>query len=403
MNFGIVNQWYPLETAGGGVATYNLNLAHELRTLGHSVVVVTSTRQPAARREFDGDIPVYRIPRPRISTRWDRHLPLLGRYMRLLRTLIYARRVHDALKVVTSRHDLDVLEYADIEAEAFFHDKDRFPRYGIRLHGPLFSIEPYYRGKEKPYGTTLLKAMEKKAILNAAVLTSPTRAFAELVCAEYGMPTSRVLTVPHFLSADTCGWVKTPGTGRDPVILFVGRLEYKKGADVFADAIQLVSPRYPRAKFVFLAHDRPQPDGRSTKESLQRQLRAAGVLDRVQFVTAAATSGCFYAALQPDVCVVPSRFEAFSFPTLESMAHGVPVVASRVCGIPEVVEDGLSGLLFPVENVEALAQALGTLLADSKLRGRLGLAGREHATRQFRAGSIAKEIASIYMTREGQP
>src|SRR5689334_13254164 len=131
MNFGIVNQWYPPETGGGGVATYNVCLAHEMAALGHSVVVVASTHQSRPHLEYDGDIPVYRIPRPRISHRWDRRLPVMGRYMRSLRTALYARSVQSLLPKIADRHQLDFLEYADIEAEAFFHDRQNLPPYGI--------------------------------------------------------------------------------------------------------------------------------------------------------------------------------------------------------------------------------------------------------------------------------
>jgi len=397
VNFGIVNQWYPPETGGGGVATYNVNLAHELSSLGHRVVVVSSTHDRKPRLEFDKNIPVYRIPTPCIPSALDRHLPVFGPYMRTFRALLYAWGVRKVLPAIVKEHQLDVLEYADSAAEAFFHNKKKLPPYGIRLHGPLFSIEPYYRGKETPYDIKYFKQMEKKAIIRADILTSPTWAFGEVVRKEYDMDPDRIQTIPHFFNADNCQWFQNHHEKPGLTILFVGRLEYKKGADIFANVIPLIDKKWPQTRYVYLAWDRPQPDGSSTKASLQSILHQAGVLDKVSFLTAPEVNGCIYAALKPDICVVPSRFEAFSYPCLESMAHGVPVVASRICGIPEVVDDAVTGLLFDVGDVQGFADALDKLIQNSSMRSRLGKAAIERANSDlFSPKMIAEKTIKIY-------
>ncbi len=379
------------------MATYNMTLAHQISALGQQVVIVTSTLRSRPRVEYDGKTPVYRIPRPRISTRFDRHLPIFGRYMRTLRTLVYANAVRRALPAIVARHKLDVLEYADIEAEAYFHDHRKLPPYGVRLHGPLFSIEPYYRGKEGAFDKKFIKLMEKRAILGADILTSPTQAFGEVVRGEYGLAPSRIHVLPHFCAGDNCLWVQQHGPKLDPVILFVGRLEWKKGADIFARAIPLVCSRWPQARFMFLGWDRPQANGSSTRDALKQQLLDTGVLEKVRFLTAHEVPDCFYSRLQPDICVVPSRFEAFSFPCLESMAHGVPVVASRTCGIPEVVADDVTGLLFDVGDVPAFADAICKLIADPILRSRMGQAGRARATNvYFDPKRVVEEMLALY-------
>src|SRR5712692_7971780 len=120
MNIGLVNHWYPPEAAVGGVGKYNTTLGRALRELGHTVVVVSSTRQIKPRLETVEGTPVIRVPRPQISTRLDR-LPMLGRQMRALRTCLYAARLAQVLPPIVEQHNLEVLEYADIEAEALFH------------------------------------------------------------------------------------------------------------------------------------------------------------------------------------------------------------------------------------------------------------------------------------------
>jgi glycosyltransferase involved in cell wall biosynthesis len=84
-----------------------------------------------------------------------------------------------------------------------------------------------------------------------------------------------------------------------------------------------------------------------------------------------------------DVFVLSSRSEGMPMSILEAMAAGLPVVASAVGGIPEIVRDGETGLLVPPGDADALAAALGRLLDDDGLRRRLGAAGRERALDEF--------------------
>jgi len=96
-----------------------------------------------------------------------------------------------------------------------------------------------------------------------------------------------------------------------------------------------------------------------------------------------------------DVCVFPSRYEPFGIVLLEAMASGKPVVASKVGGIPFVVEDGKTGLLFERGNVEVLAEKIIMLLRDEELRKRMGEAGRERA-KEFTWDKIAKQTVDLY-------
>lgn len=97
-----------------------------------------------------------------------------------------------------------------------------------------------------------------------------------------------------------------------------------------------------------------------------------------------------------DIAVVPSVWaEAFGLSVLEAMARGVPVVASRVGGIPEIIEDGASGLLVPAGDERALSGALGRLLRDPEARRRLGSEGRRRAERHFTFDREVDELFGI--------
>jgi len=97
-----------------------------------------------------------------------------------------------------------------------------------------------------------------------------------------------------------------------------------------------------------------------------------------------------------DIFAHPSRWEGFGLVFLEAMAAGVPIIATRTSAIPEIVEDGETGLLVPVDDGDALSDALSLLLTDTPLRKRMGLAGRRRLEEHFSVQKMVEETAKIY-------
>lgn len=391
LKIAIVNQWFPPETGGGGVATYNVAFAKSLKRLGHDVVVVTSTRQAEMRREQFDSIPVVRVPRPRLSRRLDR-LAGIGKQMRALRTLLYADRLSRLLPELCREFQIDVCEYADIEAEAYRH-LGRVPvPFVVRLHGGLALLEPYYSGREQPFATNRIKKMEHAAISAAAAWTAPSQHTAQLAAATYGLDCAKIQVIPNFLLHECAPTVLS----RTCSVLFVGRLEWRKGADTFARAIPLVLVQHPDALFTYHAWDRPRPDGSSMQAYLTAQLVQAGALEHVIFDTGQSSSECLYRRLAPEICVVPSRFETFSYPCLEAMVHGLPIVASNASAIPEVVQNQENGLLFNPDKPELLAEGLSQLL-ENPARGReMGSRGRLLAQEKYDPLKLTAQFLAVY-------
>jgi glycosyltransferase involved in cell wall biosynthesis len=94
--------------------------------------------------------------------------------------------------------------------------------------------------------------------------------------------------------------------------------------------------------------------------------------------------------------MLPSATESFGLAALEAMAHKVPVIASRVGGLPEVVRHGVDGFLEPAGDVEAMARDALALAQDSELRKRMGLAAQERALGTFEEGPIIDLYQSVY-------
>jgi glycosyltransferase involved in cell wall biosynthesis len=173
-----------------------------------------------------------------------------------------------------------------------------------------------------------------------------------------------------------------------PVVAEVARLAEVKGQRVLIDALA----RLDGACAVLIGDDLEQRG--AFRAELARHAERRGVADRVVFAgyrpNAAALAG------EADVFVLPSSAEGLPVVLLEAMAHGRPVVATRVGGTPELVTDGETGLLVSPGDVEALASALEGLLRDPERRRRLGDAGRRRVEKHFSAEAMTRRLLEIY-------
>ena len=129
------------------------------------------------------------------------------------------------------------------------------------------------------------------------------------------------------------------------------------------------------------------------RERLERLAASLGIAQRVAFEGWQSDARDFLTTF--DVFVLPSRFEGFPLVLLEAMLAGLPVVATDVGSVAEAVQDGETGLLVPPDDVQALNEALHTLLDDPDLRRKLGDAGRARAL-EFSPARMAREFEALY-------
>jgi glycosyltransferase involved in cell wall biosynthesis len=160
------------------------------------------------------------------------------------------------------------------------------------------------------------------------------------------------------------------------IVAFFGGFDPLKGADILVEALPRVHRDHPDVRFVFYGHPWPVQEG--FVERFSERARELGV--PVEFVR---TREFEEGQSTASVVVCPSRLEGLGVVALECMARGVPVVASDVGGLPDVVVDGETGRLVPPENPERLGAAISEMLSDEPARRRMGLAARERAERLF--------------------
>jgi glycosyltransferase involved in cell wall biosynthesis len=201
-----------------------------------------------------------------------------------------------------------------------------------------------------------------------------------------------VLKPPPMVGA---GWLRKEfGLAPDARLIAVcSRLNRMKGLEYFIDAAAIVSRQRPDVRFLIVGGNGHRSDGDYQAE-LERYAASHGLESRVIFTGFRTDVARMLQEI--DISVLPSLSEGLSNTLLESMAAGVPVIATKVGGTPELVEDGSTGLLVPPRDPGALSQSMTLMLDNPGTARRLGEAGRDHVLSRFSIDKMVADTQSLY-------
>ena len=385
---------------------YNYYLSRALARLGHRVTVVASRwSQDVPGHEEVGNIRIHRLLTN--HRYWLHHLPVVGSRMRSVLQMLYSARVAGVLLRLQRRSKVDVVEFAEVGAEGYgyLHLPWRRPVV-VRCHTPTAVLRRYYEPNEILHNTTWTEMGERYCIQRADRLTAPSRDMAKVIPEPFGVPRKRINAVPNPIDVDSFERRGTSNSkqrdSQDILVLHVGRLERVKGAEVLVQAIPPVLTQVPGTRFVFIGEDGRDHQRNSWRERLVHFLRERGVAGKVQFLGSVDQSTLIAWYHRADIAVVPSlNYESFSYTCAQAMAAGLPVIASRIGGIPETVDEGDSGILVKPGSVKELSQALVLLAQDRDLQRRMGEAGSRKARRCFDASVVAEQMVQVYASASG--
>lgn len=276
--------------------------------------------------------------------------------------------------------------------------------YGVPHVMTAHSLEPLrpWKAEQLGGGYALSSWAERTAVEAADAVVAVSGAMREDILACYpALDPARVHVVHNGI--DTEMYRPDPATdvlrrlGIDPArpyVLFVGRITRQKGVPHLLRAVRDIDPS---AQVVLCAGAPDTPEIDQEFRELYREL--SGVRDGVHWVRRMLPRPEVIQLLtHAAVFVCPSVYEPLGIVNLEAMACGTAVVASQVGGIPEVVADGKTGLLVPLDDdfEPALARALDAVLGDPESARRMGEAGRERAVGEFGWDTVARRTAGLY-------
>jgi glycosyltransferase involved in cell wall biosynthesis len=178
------------------------------------------------------------------------------------------------------------------------------------------------------------------------------------------------------------------------VVGLVGRIKFvRKGQEILVQAAALLKPRFPSVKFLLIGS--PFPGNEDHLERLRSLIVSLGVEDNVIYTGDVEDVAAAYAV--QDIAVMASCLpEPLGGVTIESMAFGKPVVGTNVGGTPEIIEDGVTGILVPVSDPQAMADAIACLLDDPALGERMGTAGRARYELSFEYERFFEKMMNVY-------
>jgi glycogen synthase len=377
-------EWPPMQL--NGIARIVHTIATGLASAGHVVHVLTRGSE-YDRVDLEEGVWVHRlVVRPHAppaditvpQSIWD-----------------YSATLLDELRAIDAHRPVDVVQVPNWDSEGIAVLLAGGFRTVLGLYTPLKST----RAADPVLGAPSVvldqqEEVERFCYSRADRLLASSPAIVAEIEQRYGLPLDpeRIGFVGYALP-DVAVPAVTAKEANQLRVLFVGRLEPRKGIDTLLAVIPALAASFPDARFVIVGKDsHPGPDGRTPREafeqsapggSLATKVRFTGVLDDDQLLAE-------YAAC--DVFVAPSRFESFGLILLEAMRFAKPVIACRVGGMTDIVEDEGNGFLVAPGDPDALQAALARLLASPELRMQFGSRSRQLFEQRY---SVERMIQGI--------
>ncbi len=394
LSLALVSPGWPPDAYANGIITVVSGLAQQMRRIGHAVTVIADrgTEDPG------GEVQVVQPLRRsgqfavRMLDKIARDLsPATGERRQVVRSYT------SAIRGLIAEGGLQLVDMEESFGYSRWLQGELAIPVAVRLHGPWF-LNAHGVARDDSYRARV--RAEGLAIRDAFALSSPSADVLDRTRAMYGLELPRARIIPNSVEIvpDDLRW-SADAADRDE-ILFIGRFDRHKGGDVMIDAFAELARRRPNLRLRFVGPDRGLVDDAGRRWSIGDYMA-----DRLNDVVE--PSRCAWMGQQLNnelpklrrgagIVVIPSRYETFGVTVLEAMMSGCPLVASRAGGIPEIVDDGINGLLVEPGRHDELAARLETLLDDRDLAARLGHQAAVDSRRRFSPEVVALAFEAYY-------
>ncbi len=395
LNVCLISREFPPDTAFGGIATFSGDTARMLQARGHRVTVFSQSLGPGRIGDHHG----VRVVKLRVP-------PPFGSY-RMLPPFILAYNAV-VMRAVMREHrqrPFDLIDAPDHLAEGLFATFSGIPVV-TRLHTPFalivaLGLNDYRRN----LSFRLIRAMERMALRRSSVLYAPCRDLVRRCDELFGIAAVPVRVFGYPLDLDL--FSPSPGTAAPAAparILFLGRLEQRKGIETIVEAFPRLLAQHPGCTLTLLGGDTPNIRGfASARQFMEDGFARAGCRDRVRFEGPVPLKELPRHFHDHDIVWVPSLYDNYPLTCLEAMACGKPVVVSDAGGLPEMVRDGDTGLVFPAGDAQALAASTARLCAQPALGAQLGRNARDCAVAGCSADALYERTMDLYAQAMAHP
>ncbi|MEJ2281125.1 MAG: glycosyltransferase family 4 protein [Candidatus Bathyarchaeota archaeon] len=350
MNIGTLTWEYPPRVVGG-IARHCEGLAKALVKLNHKVHLFTLDFPGTPNYEEIDGVKIYRA-----STE-------LGHPNFLTWVLMFNHFLSKRMADVTGKVDFDLMHVHDWLA-AF--SGISFKHY---LKKPMvLTVHSTEIGRAQGLHSPdsfAINGIEWWATYESNRVIVCSHSMKDEICNHFNIPAEKVDVIPNAIDATKYHTSSDRGSVRqrfgvgwgEKLVLCVGRLVPQKGIEYFIRAIPKIAQRFPEAKYIIVG------EGWS-RDILEAEARASGYAHKIKFTGFASDQDVINLMSSADVLVVPSIYEPFGIVALEGMATGVPVVASQVDGLAEIIDHERTGIFVFPRSPESIAWGIGRVLSD---------------------------------------
>lgn len=397
----LVSQEYAPENVGG-IGTFTRDTAGGLAKMGHDVHVVTRSAD-VNRVDYENGVWVHRI----LPTEH----PLPANVDVPTHIWSWSKSAVAEVARVSSSTPIDVVEAPIWDAQGIaFLVEGRWPLVTSLQTTLKTWLDTHTSYRDDPawmasFGLPM-QAAEKKLMEKSDAVRAISRAIQDDLSRLYGVDLSDGRSIVAHLGVSDPGPVRHKGVGRVSAqpgmvsLLFVGRLEARKGVDTLLEAFESALAATPNLLLNLVGDDTlpidaGSPDTYRTKFQTKHRGNPE-ILNAVRFVGQVSDHQLDIAYENSDIFVAPSRYESFGLVFVEAFSHGLPVIGTRVGGVPEIVTSGVEGILVPPSDAQALSTAIVSLSRDKKLLAGMAKAGRRRFSRDFTVRAMATRSEPIF-------
>jgi glycosyltransferase involved in cell wall biosynthesis len=385
----VTPEYFPIS---GGTGAYVYYLSHSLQKLGHNVHVVARDQQDSE-RTING-IQVHYIKGVGNA---------LTRYWR------FARSASKRIKELNKQNGFDIIHSNLPLVPSFAIPKNSANAIVCAVHS-TWKGEAIVTKRDNPKELNpneksmlrfnfVLRSYEKKLMKRSDALIAVSKYTVNELTELYGIDKNKIhviyngVDIERFKPRPNRAEIRREfGLEKDKkVVLFVGRLYHRKGIETLLRSVPPVLKEFSNVKFVISGTGFKQKE-----ESLRKLAKELDIEDHVKFLGYVPDEKLPLLYSASDIFVLPAIYENFPFAILEAQATGLPVISTKVGGIPEFLVDNQNGFVIEPRDPTQLTQRLLTLLQDAKLAKEMGDRGRKLIEEKFDWRLITGQVIDLY-------
>lgn len=395
MTIALVTPYFPDEqTIDSGIANHYLLLAQSLAAKGHKVIVLhirphyKNEHGTFSKHNLAENITVitHKVKVPAVINKLFKNQWAIIDFALKLKCM---RVTSQVLNKIIMQYGVEVIETTSYFSLCYFarYKKIKAP-VAVRVSTTFSQImNEHYPFKSRVMD--VIAKMEIAFIKKSKYLITHAHNHALELERLYHINPKKFAIIPHGVNLPVI--TEDTTIGQITRILYIGRLEYRKGTDVLLAAIPFVLQQNPNVLF--------ELNGNDTGNDYQNRFRAdhpEAILQKVIFRGKVDNEALSQAYRACDIFVAPSRYESFGLIFIEAMSYGKPVIGCNVGGVPEIITDNYNGLFAEAGDAQSLADKIIQLVNDIGLRRQMGPNARKTVEDKFTGDRLAANSLAYY-------